>query len=140
MAASWWWGLAGGLMIGASAALMFAANGRITGISGILGGLLQGADAGDRGWRVLFLVGLLLGGWLWLLPQALPMTVAVEASTPVLVAGGLLVGFGTRRGSGCTSGHGVCGMARLSPRSITATVVFMLTAAVTVYLMRHGGL
>lgn len=139
MTEAWWLGLVGGLMIGASAALMFAANGRITGISGILGGLLQGAAVGDRGWRLLFLIGLLAGGWFWLWPQGLPMTVDIRASTPLIVLGGLLVGFGTRRGSGCTSGHGVCGMARLSTRSITATAVFMTSAALTVYLIRHGG-
>ncbi|MDP1540549.1 MAG: YeeE/YedE family protein [Moraxellaceae bacterium] len=140
MEQAWLMGLLGGLMIGCASALMFAANGRITGISGILGGLMQSPSVGDRAWRWLFLAGLVFAGLLFvLLGRPIP-EISLSASSPLLIAGGLLVGFGTRRGSGCTSGHGVCGMARLSPRSFTATFVFMLVAALTVFVMRHGGL
>ncbi len=140
MEQAWLMGLLGGVLIGCASALMFVANGRIAGISGILGGLLQGSEAGDRAWRLLFLGGLIAAGLLFgLVGKAMP-DITVSASTPLLILGGLLVGFGTRRGSGCTSGHGVCGLARLSPRSLTATIVFMLVAALTVFVMRHGGL
>jgi len=140
MEQAWIMGLLGGLMIGCASALMFAANGRITGISGILGGLMQSPSVGDRAWRWLFIAGLVLAGLLFvLLGQPIP-EISLSVSTPLLIAGGLLVGFGTRRGSGCTSGHGVCGMARLSSRSFTATIMFMLVAALTVFVMRHGGL
>jgi uncharacterized membrane protein YedE/YeeE len=133
--------LAGGLLIGLSAALALLAHGRIAGISGVLAGALE-RRAGDRAWPLLFLVGLLGGGVLLgrLHPQAFSTTHAASPAT--LVAAGLLVGFGTRLGGGCTSGHGVCGIGRLSPRSIIATVTFMATGAATVYVVRHllGGL
>lgn len=139
MEQAWLMGLLGGLMIGCASALMFVANGRITGISGILGGLMQAPSVGDRAWRWLFLAGLVFAGLLFLLAgQAIP-EISLTASSPLLIAGGFLVGFGTRRGSGCTSGHGVCGMARFSSRSFTATLVFMLVAAITVFVMRHSG-
>jgi uncharacterized membrane protein YedE/YeeE len=114
---------------------MMLLTGRIAGISGILGGAFT-APAGDRSWRADFLIGLLaapvIAAWLGF---ALPSV--TMPGWPVIVAAGLLVGFGTRLGSGCTSGHGVCGMARLSPRSIAATAIFMVTAFVTVFVVRH---
>jgi uncharacterized membrane protein YedE/YeeE len=126
----------GGVIIGLASALMLAGNGRIAGISGILGGILQGGEG--RAWRASFIVGMLLGGvgLVTLLPESLPGT-AVD-SLPMLAAAGLLVGFGTRMGGGCTSGHGICGISRLSTRSILATVMFMGTAIATVAIVRHG--
>lgn len=128
--------LVGGLLIGSAAALMLLLKGRIAGISGILGGLLH-PSKGDASWRALFLVGMLsapLGYLLWTghLPQ-----ITATTSYRTLVVAGLLVGFGTRLGSGCTSGHGVCGLARRSSRSIYATLTFMLAGAVTVFVTRH---
>lgn len=127
----------GGLLIGLSAILLLALNGRIAGISGILGGLLA-APPGDRAWRAAFLAGLFGGGLLtfaWM-PRAFGVT---PAPLPILVLAGLLVGFGTRMGSGCTSGHGVCGLSRLSPRSMVATFTFMAMGAITVFAVRHLG-
>ena len=127
--------LLGGILIGAAAAALLLFNGRILGISGIAGGLAQ-PRTGDTGWRVAFIAGLLVP------PLALTLSGAMKAPTfdgPLLViaAAGLLVGFGSRMGSGCTSGHGICGMARLSKRSIVATACFLLTGFLTVYLTRH---
>lgn len=134
--ASWLAGLAGGLLIGISAAALFWLLGRIAGISGILGGLMQADSAGDRDWRLFFLAGLLVAGAL-----AAPLPVLTPGTTtPLLAAAGLLVGFGTRLGSGCTSGHGVCGLGRLSLRSLAATLTFMAAGFITVFLLRHGGL
>lgn len=127
--------LIGGALIGLAAALLWVANGRIAGISGILGGL-GSASADDVGWRVAFLLGLVAAPVLYLLIAGSP-AISIKASPVVLIAAGLLVGFGTRLGGGCTSGHGVCGIARLSWRSITATGVFMAAAAVTVFVARH---
>lgn len=127
-------GLIGGLLIGASAALFLLLNGRIAGISGILGGALEQASA-DGAWRYAFLAGLVAAPAAW--AAFVPVTVEIEASTPLLIAAGLLVGFGTRLGSGCTSGHGVCGISRLSMRSIIATVTFMAFGFLTVFVMRH---
>lgn len=129
--------LAGGGLIGASAALLLLLNGRIAGISGIAGGLL-GRLSADTPWRVAFLAGLLLGPLLFLLVAGDWPAVRFDVSWPLLVVGGLLVGFGTRLGSGCTSGHGVCGLARLSPRSLAAVLTFMAAAIATVFLVRHG--
>ena len=129
--------LVGGLLIGASAVLLLLGNGRIAGISGIAGGLF-GPFGRDKLWRAAFLVGLLLGPILYRMQAGNWPEVRMDASMPMLIAAGLLVGYGTRLGSGCTSGHGVCGMARLSPRSITAVAVFMVVAAVTVFIVRHG--
>ena len=129
-------GLVGGALIGLASAALLLANGRIAGISGILGRGLR-APAGDRGWRIAFLVALPLGAWLGTLAGADAMGFAIAANPLVLVTGGLLVGFGTQLGGGCTSGHGVCGMARGARRSIVATVTFMLVAAVTVFVARH---
>jgi uncharacterized membrane protein YedE/YeeE len=130
--------LLGGIMIGSSAALLLWLEGRIAGISGIIGGLLQGTH-GDARWRLLFLAGLLLSPLLiWSVRGALPQ-IQATVPTPTLLVGGLLVGIGTRLGSGCTSGHGVCGLGRRSPRSLAAVITFMATAMLTVWLMRHGG-
>ena len=127
--------LLGGILIGISAALLLAFNGRIAGISGILYNLLFNPLSGsERGWRLAFLVGLVVGGYLML---PVDFELREGYSTWLLIASGLAVGIGTRIGNGCTSGHGVCGMARLSPRSIAATLTFMLTTAITVYLIRH---
>ena len=130
--------LIGGAMIGLAAALMLAVNGRILGVSGIAAGLLAaGTSGGERMLRAAFLIGMLAGGLVIgrLLPQALPG--ALTSDYLVLGLAGLAVGFGTRLGGGCTSGHGVCGMARLSPRSLVATGVFMLLGIVTVFVIRH---
>ncbi|MSP81606.1 MAG: YeeE/YedE family protein [Alphaproteobacteria bacterium] len=129
--------LIGGALIGLSASLLVVALGRVAGVSGIMGGLLRPWGA-ESGWRIAFLVGFVAGPLLLgLLGFDLP-SVTVSGSAPLLIAGGLLVGFGTRLGGGCTSGHGVCGLARLSPRSLAATAVFMVTAAAVVFVLRHG--
>ena len=129
-------GLIGGLLIGLAVALMLLLNGRLAGISGIVGGLVT-PKAGDTGWRVAFVMGLLSGR-----PRVRPRggracAVDVLASPPAILVGGLLVGFGTRMGSGCTSGHGLCGLALLSWRSVVATAVFFGVAMLTVFLTRH---
>ena len=125
--------LIGGAIIGAAAALFAVLNGRIAGVSGILGGLARPQD-GDVSWRIAFVAGLVAAPLALL--AALP-EIRVDASIPVLVAAGLLVGVGTRYGGGCTSGHGVCGIARASPRSIVATLAFMAAGFATVYVARH---
>lgn len=135
--------LAGGAVIGLAAALMLAVNGRVLGVSGIAAGLVAGGTtAGERWLRGLFLAGMVVGGLAVgkLLPQALPG--AITGNHLLLVASGLAVGFGTRLGGGCTSGHGVCGIARLSPRSLVATAIFMLGGMMMVSIVRHvlGGL
>lgn len=130
-----WTSLAGGLLIGLAASAFVLLNGRIAGISGILGGLLRPAH-GDIAWRVAFIAGLVIAPLAYGLFAALP-EVQIEAGDTALVAAGLLVGLGTRYGSGCTSGHGVCGLSRLSPRSLVATLSFMLAGFVTVYVVRH---
>jgi len=130
-----WASLAGGILIGLAAALLLLANGRVAGISGILGGLLRPAR-GDLAWRVAFLAGLFLAPLVWLTLRAMPPA-QIDHSPTLLALAGLLVGLGTRFGSGCTSGHGVCGIARLSPRSLTATACFMVAGIVTVFIVRH---
>lgn len=125
----------GGLVIGLAAAMFIVGTGRIAGISGIVGGLLSPAR-GDVSWRVLFVAGLLLAPWVWRFATPLP-DITIEANGPMLVVAGLLVGYGTRLGSGCTSGHGICGISRLSWRSIAATGLFMAAGFVTVGLVRH---
>ena len=130
-----WPALAGGLLIGLAAAMFVLLNGRIAGISGILGGLLKPVR-GDAGWRVAFVAGLIGAPWAYTAFSALPR-VQVDTSYGVLVVAGLLVGIGTRYGAGCTSGHGVCGLSRLSPRSLAATVTFMTAGFVVVFLARH---
>lgn len=134
-----WLSLAGGLLIGAAAALFILLNGRVLGISGILGGLLS-PRPGDTGWRIAFLLGLAAApATFWLLaPDGLLAAPRIDAGFGTLVVAGLLVGFGTRYGSGCTSGHGVCGISRLSPRSLAATAAFMAAGILTVYLLRHA--
>ncbi|WP_322400475.1 YeeE/YedE family protein [Massilia luteola] len=130
-----WASLAGGILIGLATALLLLANGRVAGISGILGGLLRPAR-GDIAWRVAFIAGLFLAPIVWLALHAMPPA-QIDHSPALLAAGGLLVGIGTRFGSGCTSGHGVCGIARLSPRSLLATASFMAAGFVTVFVVRH---
>ena len=127
-------GLVGGLLIGLAVALMLLLNGRVAGISGIVGGLLT-LRAGDAIWRAAFVAGLVLGALAYVATADVP--VAVVAPLPAVVAGGLLVGFGTRLGSGCTSGHGLCGVARLSRRSVAATATFFGVAMLTVFLTGH---
>ncbi len=128
--------LAGGLLIGLAATLFALFNGRIAGISGIVGGLLK-PRRGDIAWRGGFVAGLLLSPLLYQLVSGGAPEPQIDAGPLTLVLAGLLVGVGTRYGSGCTSGHGVCGLARRSPRSLTATVVFMAVGMLTVYLTRH---
>ena len=130
-----WSALAGGLLIGLAAAALLLLNGRLAGISGILGGLLRPIKR-DIAWRIAFLAGLILAPAAYVLVAPLPV-VTIAASTTVLLIAGLLVGVGTRYGSGCTSGHGVCGLSRASPRSLVATLSFMFAGFVTVYVVRH---
>ncbi|TFW33718.1 YeeE/YedE family protein [Massilia horti] len=130
-----WTSFAGGLLIGLSAALFVLLSGRIAGISGILGGLLRPAR-GDLGWRIAFLLGLVLAPLAYALVHRLPDT-RFDAGSGTLIAAGLLVGLGTRYGSGCTSGHGVCGLSRLSPRSLVATIAFMAAGIATVFVARR---
>lgn len=130
-----WTSLAGGVLIGLATAMFLLFNGRIAGISGIVGGLLRPV-AGDVGWRIAFVLGLVLAPVAYSLTAPLP-AVRVEASSTLLVVAGLLVGIGTRYGSGCTSGHGVCGLSRRSPRSLVATAAFMLAGIATVFVVRH---
>lgn len=127
--------LAGGLLIGISATMLLVFNGRIAGISGIVSGSL--GWAADRQWRWLFLVGMVLGGVFYEYGLAVSPTPQPTAGVWPMVLGGFLVGFGTRLGNGCTSGHGVCGLGRLSVRSLAAVVTFLSTAMVTVYITRH---
>ena len=130
-----WASLAGGVLIGIAAAMLVLLNGRIAGISGIVGGLIA-PRRGDVTWRAAFIAGLLAAPLLWLAfaPAAAPR---IEAGTSSLLIAGLLVGLGTAYGSGCTSGHGVCGLARLSPRSAVATLAFMACGVAVVFLVRH---
>lgn len=127
--------LLGGAIIGVSVVAFALLLGRVAGVSGILGGLLA-STRGQRAWRVAFLAGLVLASWVYSLIAPLPPA-EVTASYPVLIAAGLLVGFGTRLGSGCTSGHGICGLARFSLRSLVATSTFMAFAFATVFVVRH---
>lgn len=127
--------LVGGLVLGIASAMFILVNGRILGISGILGGLLR-PQSGDLLWRLAFLAGLMAAPWVYGL-WAEPLSARVEASWGWVIVAGLLVGFGTRYGSGCTSGHGVCGLSRLSPRSLVATLAFMGTGFLTVFIARH---
>ena len=140
MAIAWdmftpWSALAGGALIGIAAGMFVLLNGRIAGISGIIGGLLKPAR-GDVAWRMAFIGGLIIAPLVYALMAALPVP-QIDAGYGTLVAAGLLVGIGTRYGSGCTSGHGVCGLSRLSPRSLAATAAFMGAGFVTVFVIRH---
>ena len=129
-------GLIGGLLIGLTAVLLLLINGRIAGISGILSGLIDDNPPSERPWRGAFVLGLVSGAaiYSWLHGG---LRLQLQASSPGLLLAGLLVGFGTRLGSGCTSGHGVCGLARRSPRSLVATATFIACGMLTVYLTRH---
>lgn len=129
-------GFVGGLLIGLAVALMLLLNGRAAGISGIVGGLLT-LRLRDTAWRVAFVAGLVLGALAYLSTTEETTPVRVLATLPVVLVGGLLVGFGTRLGSGCTSGHGICGLAGLSRRSVVATATFFGVAMLTVFLTRH---
>lgn len=129
-------GAIGGALIGLAAALLLALNGRIAGISGIVGGLLP-PRAGDMGWRLLFVAGLAIGALVVRVFTGEPLAAPAGTSSFMLVVGGLLVGFGSRLGSGCTSGHGICGLARFSPRSLVAVATFMGSAMITVFVLRH---
>jgi uncharacterized membrane protein YedE/YeeE len=128
--------LLGGVLIGAAAAALLLLNGRIAGVSGIVGGLLPPRRS-DAAWRVLFVAGLVVGGLCLPLVAADPFHGLAPTPAVALIPAGLLVGFGAGVGSGCTSGHGVCGVSRLSPRSIIATAVFMLSGAAMVFVVRH---
>ena len=131
-----WTALAGGVLLGLASALFVLLNGRILGISGIVGGLLR-PRAGDMGWRLAFVLGMLVApGLYWLVVG--PTQPRIDATWEMVVMAGLLVGVGTRYGSGCTSGHGVCGLSRMSPRSLVATLAFMGAGFVTVFLIRHA--
>ncbi len=130
-----WSALLGGALIGLAAGLFVLFNGRIAGISGIVGGMLA-PKAGDMAWRLAFVLGLVGAPWLYSWVAPLP-PVQVDAGTASLVVAGLLVGLGTRYGSGCTSGHGVCGLSRLSLRSLLATLLFMGAGFATVFVLRH---
>jgi uncharacterized protein len=129
--------LAGGVLIGLAAVLLLWLNGRIAGVSGVAAGLWFSVR-GERLWRLLFLVGLVLGGGAWVLLSGEPAPRRTGFPVAALVIAGLLVGYGTSLAGGCTSGHGVCGLARLSPRSLAATAVFLVVAIVTTFLVRHG--
>jgi uncharacterized membrane protein YedE/YeeE len=130
-----WSALAGGILIGIATALLLLVSGRTAGVSGIVAGILR-PKPDDLAWRVAFVAGMVVAPLVYAAAAALP-PLQISAGYPMLVAGGLLVGLGTRYGSGCTSGHAVCGVARASPRSIVATLAFMSAGFVTVYLVRH---
>ncbi len=129
-------GFLGGVLIGLAAVLLLLANGRIAGVSGIVGGLLS-RKPGDIGWRVAFVLGLWLGALVYWAARGALFELELLATPGVMIVAGFLVGYGTRLGSGCTSGHGVCGIARFSPRSMVATVVFMASGIATAYVVRH---
>ena len=131
-----WWSLLGGVLIGIAAAVLVLFNGRIAGISGIVAGILHPRYP-DTGWRMAFVAGLVAAPIVYLVIGRAPM-IDIDASYPLLVGAGLLVGIGTRYGAGCTSGHGVCGISRLSPRSIVATIVFIAVGMLAVFVMRHA--
>ena len=133
-----WASLSGGILLGVASAFFILVNGRVLGISGILGGLLP-PKVGDAGWRIAFLLGMLAAPLVYglLAPAGFVKAPTIDAGFATIVAAGLLVGLGTRYGSGCTSGHGVCGLSRLSPRSLVATLAFMGAGFAMVFLVRH---
>ena len=133
-----WASLSGGLLLGVASALFILLNGRILGISGILGGLLP-AKPGDTGWRIAFLLGMAASPFVFtvLAPAGFMQAPRIDASYLLIVIAGLMVGLGTRYGSGCTSGHGVCGLSRMSPRSLAATLSFMGAGFLVVFVARH---
>lgn len=132
----WFLPLLGGVLIGLSATMLLLLNGRIAGISGIVNGLMRRQAAGEWAWRGAFVLGLLVAGGITI--TLMGADTPSPVSVPMLIIAGLLVGFGTRLGNGCTSGHGVCGLGRLSMRSLAAVVTFTLVAIVTVWIVRHG--
>jgi len=129
--------LAGGILLGISASILRYLNGRIAGISGMIGGILNNPSVTEKMWRLAFIVGLVAGAFVY--NHFFPISIQARegVTTPLLVVGGLLVGFGTSMGSGCTSGHGICGVSRFSLRSLTATAVFLVSGIVTVYVVKH---
>jgi len=129
--------LAGGILLGISASILMYLNGRIAGISGMIGGILNNPSVTEKMWRLAFIVGLVAGAFVY--NHFFPISIQTRegVTTPLLVVGGLLVGFGTSMGSGCTSGHGICGVSRFSLRSLTATAVFLVSGIVTVYVVKH---
>jgi uncharacterized protein len=133
-----WLSLGGGVMLGLASAAFILINGRILGISGIVGGLLAPRQ-GDIGWRIAFLLGMFASPWIGtlLFPEGLIQAPRIDADFSTIAIAGLLVGFGTRYGAGCTSGHGVCGLSRLSPRSLVSTLTFMGLGFLVVYVIRH---
>ncbi|BDW84923.1 MULTISPECIES: YeeE/YedE family protein [Roseicyclus] len=132
-----WQSLGGGVLIGLASVLLMLSVGRIMGATGVLAGIFAPASVADFSWRVALLLGMVTGPAVyWLVTGGMP-EITVPASMPMLLIGGFIVGIGVTYGSGCTSGHGVCGMARLSPRSIAATLTFMATTAATVFVIRH---
>ena len=126
------------MLIGLAAAILLLLNGRLAAVSGIAGGLTA-LKKGDMSWRVFFLGGLLVSALAYGFAEPSSTDITIDDSLPILVLGGLAVGFGTRMGGGCTSGHGVCGIARVSVRSLVATGIFMVVAATTVFIVRHTG-
>lgn len=131
-----WMSLAGGIVLGLASAMFILFNGRVLGISGIVGGLLR-PKTRDIVWRLSFLLGMLVAPSLYVAFIG-PMQATIDASWAMVIVAGLLVGIGTRYGSGCTSGHGVCGLSRMSPRSLVATLSFMAAGFITVFLLRHA--
>lgn len=129
--------LLGGALIGLAAVALMAVHGRIAGISGMVGGLLQSPTSADWGWRAAFLAGMIASPVVLLITTGSMPSISVPPTTAMLIGGGVLVGIGVTFGSGCTSGHGVCGISRFSARSITATMTFMATGLITVFLIRH---
>lgn len=129
--------LAGGVLIGVAAVLLMALQGRVLGATGVLSGLIMGTAPGDKGWRAAMVAGMIAGPLAVLGVTGQMPTLDVPVSWPMILVGGFIVGLGVTFGSGCTSGHGVCGIARLSPRSIVATITFMITCGATVFVLRH---
>lgn len=132
-----WMSLAGGVLIGLASVMLMAFQGRIFGATGILAGFITPSSSSDWAWRALLLAGMVTGPLVYLLATGDWPAIEVPISTPMMIIGGFIVGIGVTFGSGCTSGHGVCGMARLSRRSIVATATFMLFTAITVFVIRH---
>ncbi|CAI2326771.1 YeeE/YedE family protein [Vibrio parahaemolyticus] len=131
-----WESLFGGILLGISATILLLVNGKIAGISGIMNGIMS-PKKGDYSWRLLFAVGMIAGGLISVLMLGVAVPSTANLSLGIVIAAGLLVGIGTRLGNGCTSGHGICGMGRLSKRSIVATCVFMAVAGLTVFVRLH---
>lgn len=131
-----WQSLFGGILLGVSATLLMLFNGKIAGISGVINGLITPKE-GEYSWRLLFFAGMIIGGFVSVVAFGVASPITEGISLPILAVAGLLVGMGTRLANGCTSGHGICGIGRLSKRSLVATMVFMFTAAVTVFVRLH---